>query len=57
MVLGLRGPVGGPCKSEDTTGWGLIIWSFVGIKLLVLHIKVKKNRKNVAEKIVAGQLQ
>ena len=23
MVLGLRGPGGGPCKSEDTTGWGL----------------------------------
>ena len=23
MVLGLRGPAGGPCKSEDITGWGL----------------------------------
>ena len=24
MVPGLRGPAGGPCKSEDITGWGLI---------------------------------
>ena len=23
MVPGLRGPAGGPCKSEDITGWGL----------------------------------
>ena len=23
MVPGLWGPAGGPCKSEDTTGWGL----------------------------------
>ena len=23
MVLGLRGPAGGPCKSEDITRWGL----------------------------------
>ena len=24
MVPGLRGPAGGPCKSEDITGWGLM---------------------------------
>ena len=23
MVPGLQGPAGGPCKSEDITGWGL----------------------------------
>ena len=23
MALGLRGPAGGPSKSEDITGWGL----------------------------------
>ena len=23
MALGLRGQAGGPCKSEDITGWGL----------------------------------
>ena len=26
MDPGLRGPVGGPCKSEDITGWGLTLW-------------------------------
>ena len=24
MVPGLQGPAGGPCKSEDITGWGLM---------------------------------
>ena len=28
VVLGLRDPAGGPCKSEDITGWGLNLGYF-----------------------------
>ena len=36
MVPGIRGPVGGPCKSENITGWGLIAGQKVYQALLCL---------------------